>query len=222
LLFRRFWTRAAGAVAGLWLTPFSVEDPINTPRDLNTLHPQVMLAFGDALNDLAGASIPVDAPLGEFQKDVRPDGTTTSYHGGPGGLGVFNAMAAPWNAEKGYVGRLPHGSSFIQAVSFDGDGCPDTRTMLTYSQSTNPKSPHYADQTRLFRDGGWVTGAFCEADVKRATLSTQRLRAVGGAATAGPVGVAGPGLPATGLPTALGALAVASLLGAAVLRRRSR
>lgn len=180
LLFRRFWTRAAGASGGtgvgLWLTPFSTSDPVNTPRDLNTLNPQVMLAYGDALNDLAGAAIPVDAPLGDFQKDVRPDGTTTSYHGGPGGLGVFNAMASPWNPSKGYVGRLAHGASFIQTVSFDGDGCPDAQTMLTYSQSTNPRSPHYADQTRLYRDGGWVTGVFCEKDVKRATLSTQRLK----------------------------------------------
>jgi acyl-homoserine-lactone acylase len=180
LLFRRFWTRAAaasgGTGVGLWKTPFSAADPVNTPRGLNTAHPQVVLAYGDALNDLAGAGIPVDAPLGQFQKDLRPDGTSTPYHGGPGGLGVFNAMAAPWDAKKGYVGRLPHGSSFIQTVSFDGDACPDAQTMLTYSQSTNPKSRHYADQTRLYSKGGWVKGIFCEADVKRATLSTQRLR----------------------------------------------
>lgn len=177
LLFRRFWTRASGMqAAALWRTPFSATDPVNTPRDLNTTNPQVMQAYGDALNDLKGAGIPVDAPLGDFQKDVRPDGTTIPYHGGPGGLGVFNAMAAPWNAKKGYVGRLAHGSSFIQTVSFDGDGCPDTQTMLTYSQSSNPNSEHYADQTQLYRDGGWVTGIFCEADVKKATLSTVRLR----------------------------------------------
>ncbi len=175
ILFRRFWTRAAGAAAGLWLTPFSVDDPVNTPRDLNTLHPQVMQAYGDALKDLEGAGIPVDAPLGDFQKDQRPDGTTIPYHGGPGGLGVFNAMAASWSASKGYVGRLAHGASFIQTVSFDGDGCPDAQTMLTYSQSTNPLSEHYADQTRLYSSGGWVKGVFCEADVAAATLSTRRL-----------------------------------------------
>ena len=48
--------------------------------------------------------------------------------------------------------------------------------MLTYSQSADPTSPHYADQTRLYRDGGWVTGVFCEKDVKAATLSRLRLR----------------------------------------------
>ncbi len=176
ILFRRFWTRAAGAAGGPWSTPFDVKDPVNTPRDLNTRHPQVRQAFGDALNDLKGAAIPVDAPLGAFQKDLRPDGTSTPYHGGPGGLGVFNAMAAAWDPKAGYVGRLAHGASFIQTVSFDGDGCPDSQTMLTYSQSTNPKSAHYADQTRLYSDGGWVKGVFCETELKKATLSTQRLR----------------------------------------------
>jgi acyl-homoserine-lactone acylase len=135
-----------------------------------------MQAYGDALNDLKGAGIPHDAPLGEFQKEVRPDGPTIPYHGGPGGLGVFNAMAAPWNAQKGYVGRVAHGASFIQAVSFDGDGCPDTQTMLTYSQSPNPRSPHYADQTRLYGAGGWVQSVFCEKDVRAATLNTLRLK----------------------------------------------
>ena len=177
ILFRRFWTRASTVQApALWRTQFNPADPVNTPRDLNTVNPQVRLAYGDALNDLKGAGIAVDAPLGQFQKDVRPDGTSTPYHGGPGGLGVFNAMAAPWSAKDGYVGRLPHGASFIQTVSFDGDGCPDAQTMLTYSQSTNPRSLHYADQTRLYSKGGWVKGVFCEAELKKATLSTQRLR----------------------------------------------
>jgi acyl-homoserine-lactone acylase len=177
ILFRRFWTRASAVQAPLlWRTQFDPKDPVNTPRDLNTLSPQVMLAYGDALKDLAGAGIPVDAPLGAFQKDVRPDGTTTPYHGGPGGLGVFNAMAAPWDPQKGYIGRLAHGASFIQTVSFDGDGCPDAQTMLTYSQSTNPKSRHYADQTRLYSKGGWVKGVFCERELKKATLTKQRLR----------------------------------------------
>ena len=133
-------------------------------------------AFGDALADLNGAGIPQFAPLGQYQVDVRPDGTRTPYHGGPGGLGVFNAVAAPWNPTKGYVGPLAHGSSFIQVVSFTGNGCPDARTILTYSQSTNPKSKHYADMTKLFSKSGWVTDHFCAKDVARATKSTQRLR----------------------------------------------
>jgi len=195
ILFRRFWQRAAAMglpVAGLglpsaasttvatperllWLTPFNPADPVNTPRDLNVASPLVWRAFGDALNDLAGARIAVDAPLGSNQIDVRPDGTRIPYHGGPGAVGVFSALNASWDAKTGYANKLTHGSSFIQAVAFDGDGCPDVRTILTYSQSTNARSPHYADQTRLYRDKGWVAPVFCAPDVRRAAVRTQRL-----------------------------------------------
>jgi acyl-homoserine-lactone acylase len=185
LLFRRFWSRATAVQAPVfgpqqrtpvWMTPFDANDPVNTPRGLNIANPQVQMAFGDALNDLAGAGIAVDDPLGQWQADLRPDGTRTPYHGGPGTLGVFNAMNNSWSASRGYVGPLAHGSSFIQVVSFDGSGCPDARTILTYSQSPNPRSPHYADQTALYSSGGWVTDRFCKDDVRDATLETLRLR----------------------------------------------
>jgi acyl-homoserine-lactone acylase len=185
LLFRRFWSRATAVQAPvfgpqqrtpLWAVPFDAADPVHTPRGLNVANPQTQQAFGDALRDLAGAGIAVDAPLGKYQVDLRPDGTATPYFGGPGTLGVFNAMNSSWSASRGYVGALQHGSSFIQVVSFDGDGCPDARTILTYSQSTNPASPHYADQTRLYSTGGWVTDRFCRSDVRDNTLTELRLR----------------------------------------------
>jgi acyl-homoserine-lactone acylase len=177
LLFRRFWTNASALPAqALWRVPFDAKDPVNTPRSLDTRNPAVLKAFGDALTDLAGAGIPVDAPLGQFQQDTRPDGTAISVHGGPGTLGDFNVLTVGWDAKKGYIGPIPHGSSFIQVVAFNGDGCPDARTILTYSQSTNPVSPHYADQTRLFSRSGWATDHFCAPDVAAATLSTVRLQ----------------------------------------------
>jgi acyl-homoserine-lactone acylase len=186
LVFRRFWTHATAAQVGvqaalqtshIWKVPFDANDPVNTPRGLNIADPLVQKAFGDGVADLVAAHIPFDAPLGQYQVDVRPDGTRTPYHGGPGGLGVFNAVAAPWDPARGYIGQLPHGSSFIQVVEFNGTGCPDTRTILTYSQSTNPRSPHYADQTKLFSQSKWLTDHFCEADVARATLQTLHLTA---------------------------------------------
>jgi acyl-homoserine-lactone acylase len=185
LLFRRFWTRAAAILvtvqtgaqrAAVWKVPFDANDPVHTPRGLDVANPLVQRAFGDALSDLNGAGIAFDAKLGQYQVDLRPDGTATPYPGGPGALGVFNAMNSLWNSKTGYVGALPHGSSFVQAVSFDGDGCPDARTILTYSQSPNPRSPHYADQTRLYAGGGWVTDRFCKDDVRDHALTTLRLR----------------------------------------------
>jgi acyl-homoserine-lactone acylase len=185
LVFRRFWSRATAVNAPvlaayqrtpIWKTPFDWRDPVNTPRGLNTLNPFVLRAFGDAVADLEAAHVPVNGRLRDFQRDLRPDGTSIPFHGGPGTLGVFNALNVGWDPVHGYVGQMPHGSSFIQVVQFDGDGCPDARTLLTYSQSTNPRSPHYADQSRLFSRGGWVTDRFCARYVAAATVSTLHLR----------------------------------------------
>ena len=53
-------------------------------------------------------------------------------------------------------------------TSFRGAGGPcgvDDRSILTYSQSANPNSPHFADQTRMFSNKEWVDPAFCESEV---------------------------------------------------------
>ena len=163
VLFRRFWTRADDAAAGLWRVPFDPADPVHTPRELNTDHPQVRLALGDAVRDLENAGIPLDAGLRGWQYEQRGS-ERVPIHGGPGTLGVFNALNVSWNAAKGYP-DVAHGSSYVQVVSFDGDGCPDARSILTYSQSTNPTSPHYADQTRMYAKKQWVPMRFCERDV---------------------------------------------------------
>jgi hypothetical protein len=58
-------------------------------------------------------------------------------------------------------------------ASFTDDACPnDTRTILTYSQSTDPASPWYADQTQMFSNKQWVDEAFCESEIAADTIDT--------------------------------------------------
>jgi acyl-homoserine-lactone acylase len=42
---------------------------------------------------------------------------------------------------------------------------PHARTILTYSESANPDSPHHLDQTELFSRKQWVIDRFSEADI---------------------------------------------------------
>jgi acyl-homoserine-lactone acylase len=59
----------------------------------------------------------------------------------------------------------------VQVVSFTGAACPtDARTILTYSESTDPTNPHYADQTALFSQKQWVTDRFCASDIAAAPV----------------------------------------------------
>lgn len=57
-----------------------------------------------------------------------------------------------------------NGSSFIMATELTPQG-PRTRTILTYSESANPNSPHFRDQTVLFSHKQWVTERFTPAQI---------------------------------------------------------
>jgi acyl-homoserine-lactone acylase len=176
LLFERFWGRASGIPsAGLWQVQFDAAAPVATPNTLNTANPLVAQALGDAIAELGAAGIAPDAPLGEHHYVVR-NGTRIPIHGGVGSQGVLNMIEPTWDPTAGDV-EMVHGSSHIQVVSFGGGQCPDASTLLTYSQSSDPGSPHFADQTALFSKSGWVRSRFCEKDILASPdLEVVRLR----------------------------------------------
>ncbi|MFI8962892.1 penicillin acylase family protein [Streptomyces sp. NPDC053493] len=168
LLFDRFWRRlTAAAPAGTqWKVPFSVADPVRTPRALDTGSAAFAKALGDAVAELRAAGIALDAPLGEHQFVVR-NGVRIPVSGGTEALGVWNKTEPVWNPAGGGYTEVAHGTSHVQAVGWDGSRCPVARTLLSYSQSSNPASAHFSDQTRLFSGGRWVTSRFCEKDILR-------------------------------------------------------
>ncbi|MER6981875.1 penicillin acylase family protein, partial [Streptomyces carpinensis] len=169
--FDRLWRRLPAD--RLWKVPFAADDPVHTPNSLNTDTPVFATALADTVTELRAAGIPLDSPLGEHQFVVR-DGQRIPVPGGTESLGVWNKVESVWDPAHGGYPEVATGSSYIQAVGWDGSRCPVARTLLTYSQSSNPASPHHSDQTRLFSAGQWVTSRFCEKDI----LSSPALRVV--------------------------------------------
>jgi acyl-homoserine-lactone acylase len=140
--------------------PFVVTDAVNTPRGLATANPRVLTFLADAVRRLAG--IPLDAPLGEVQ--TEPRGTERiPIHGGTGGSGTFNVISGVYTPGVGYP-KIEHGTSYVLAVEFGKDG-PSGRQILTYSQSADPNSPYFADQTRLYAEKGWDTVKYTDAQI---------------------------------------------------------
>jgi acyl-homoserine-lactone acylase len=154
---------------------FSVDDPVHTPSGLNASNPIVQRALADAVSDLEDAGIPLDAPLRGHQYEKR-GGEDIPIHGGPGGLGVFNAINVSWDPDKDGYGEVDHGSSFMMVAQFVPGRCPvRAGTFVTYSQSENQRSPHAADYTRAFSRKRWNRAPFCPGEVRRKTLSTELL-----------------------------------------------
>ncbi len=166
-LFRAFWAKTA-RIPGLWAVPFDAGDPVNTPRELNTAAAgdQLMAALDAAAAELAAAGVALDAPWGTVQQ-WRAGDERIPIHGGPGTAGVLNYQDARPAPDGGLV--PVHGTSYIQIVGFDNAG-PVADAILSYSQSTNPASPHYADQTRAYAAKQWHRLPFHRRDVAAQAL----------------------------------------------------
>lgn len=181
-LWREFWTRAIGAPGGLpvnplapvvWTTPFSADDPVNTPSGLNPLLPTVQAALADAVTAVQDAGFALDAPFGEVQHSGIHEEHIPVF-GGTGAEGAFT-IVSPSGAlsDQGY--KIIYGNSYIQAVTWN-DGKVHAEGFITYSQSTDPANPHYADYTKEYSAKRWhkfpFTPAEIEADrIARYTLS---------------------------------------------------
>jgi acyl-homoserine-lactone acylase len=164
LLFDRLWRKIPAAQ--LWKVPFSAADPVRTPNTLNTAAPAFATALADTVTELRAAGIALNSPLGEHQFVVR-NGQRIPVSGGTESLGVWNKVEPVWDPARGGYTEVTTGSSYIQAVGWDGGRCPVARTLLSYSQSSHPNSPHFSDQTRLYSQERWVTSRFCEGDILR-------------------------------------------------------
>ncbi len=151
-LFRAFWAKAS-RIPGLWAAGFDAADPVNTPRDLATeaADDKLLKALSDAVAELDAADIPLDAPWGDVQR-VMVGEERIAIHGGPGTAGVLNYQDSRPVPGSGLV--PVHGTSYIQIARFDEAG-PVVDAILSYSQSANPASPHFADQTRAYSAKAW-------------------------------------------------------------------
>ncbi len=159
VLFGAFWNEASNAQPSPFSHKFQLSKPVTTPSGLNTSNSSVRIALGDAIRLLNRAGIPLNATLGSVQF-VSYHGKHIPIPGGPGDPdGIFNAIYAG-------PGRAPNsGSSFIQVVTWNNTSCPVGSTILTYSESSNPTPPHFADQTKLFSHKLFLPDRFCESQI---------------------------------------------------------
>lgn len=173
-VFYEFWLRVRGEPT-LWSVPFDVTMPVTTPAQLSLDEANVEIVrqrMGEAVDRLVMAGIPMDRPWGEVQY-VDKNGERIGIHGGSGSM-MFSVITSSLVDGEGYS-NITHGNSYMQAVTWDDSACPDAFAMLTYSQSTDPASDHYADATRLYSEGGWIDMPFCEADRDAQEISRETI-----------------------------------------------
>jgi len=165
-VWTEFW-EIARHIDGVYAVAFDPDDPVNTPRGIATDNQAVRDAVREALlaaqQRLLDAGIEPDAPWGDVQFAER-NGARIPVPGGPGRHGMFSYINTDFTEGKGYT-PIVHGNSYVQVVTWNEDGEPDARGFLTYSQSPEPDSPHYYDQTELYSRGEWLQLPFTEEEI---------------------------------------------------------
>lgn len=155
-----------------WAVPFSKHDPVDTPRGIRRSDTkaveQVRNALARAVLKLEKNGIDPNKPWGQIQVyDVN--GVRIPMHGGVG-TGIYNLVGGDYSlfggdAQQGLI-HVRGGSSYIQVVAFDENG-PQAEAFLTYSQSTDPASPHFSDQAPRFAALDWIKLPFTDDEVRR-------------------------------------------------------
>ena len=195
VLFREWITRYDGddlsGAGKLFAVDFDPADPVGTP---NTLAPGALALenLGHAVSVLAGQGLALDVPLGEVQFAYR-GGQRIPIHGGNGGYeGIENFVRyhandttlEPINEYESVEGSallkkdgypVNSGTSFLMALEYTDDG-PRAKAFLTYSQSGDPSSEHYYDQTVLYSKKQWRPILFSEEDVAADTKRSYEVR----------------------------------------------
>ncbi|MFW3165419.1 acylase [Pseudomonas syringae pv. syringae] len=154
------------AVASRWRVEFDPQDPVRTPSGLAIENPSVATALRAAMlaavDEVAKAGLSAGSKWGDIQVSSI-SGKQIPIHGGPAGLGVYNAMQTI--AGKGGKREVVSGTSYLQVVSFDEHG-PRAQGLLAFSESSNPQSAHSSDQTEAFSKKQWQALPFTEQQIK--------------------------------------------------------
>lgn len=158
----------------IWEVRFDVNDPVETPRDLDEDNGKVIAAMRDAIAYLREQGIAMDATWGEVQVAGDRGAPAIPLGGGLGDeAGNANALASRGVKDNnGFLKPITYGSSHIQAIAFRPDGRVQARTILTYGQSDDPTSPWSSDQTAMFAAKEWVRFPFTAGQISRKQISS--------------------------------------------------
>jgi acyl-homoserine-lactone acylase len=168
----------------IWRVAFDPQDPQHTPRGLAIEQPAVNRALREAMlasiDRTTKMGLKADSRWGDIQV-VSSGGQQTSIHGGPGTLGIYNAIQSV-PRDDGKL-EVVSGTSYLQVVTFDDKG-PHAQGLLAFSLSSDPGSKYSRDQTEAFSKKQWSVFPFTERQIKAdPQYQVQTVREVSGKPT---------------------------------------
>lgn len=161
VLFVSFWEKYHKKAKPVFAVAWDETRPVATPYGLGD-EQAALKALGEAVAEVTKKCGAVDVAWGDVYRlrrgsvDLPVSGLTTDY-------GAFRVVGYEEDKDGKFAAR--GGDSYVMAVEFTSP--PTAYSVVAYSQSNDPKSPHFADQTRLFADEKWKRAWFTEEDIAR-------------------------------------------------------
>jgi acyl-homoserine-lactone acylase len=168
LLFVNFWRKYRDKTK----TPFAVlwdeKKPAATPLGIGDVD-AARAALAAAVQEQKKKLGKLAVPWGDVCRLRRGD-LDVPIGGLTGDFGAFRIIG--YQEDK--AGRMiaGGGDSYVFAVEFTSP--PTAYSILAYSQSEDPKSPHYNDQSKLFAEEKWKRAWFTEEEVAKNTKRSYR------------------------------------------------
>ncbi len=177
VLFQEWWRHYSGLREGRGQTlpdaeryakPWSIDDPLNTPRGLADTK-RAAESFAWAVEEVKKRHGSFDVAWGEVHR-VRRGSVDVPVGGCGNDLGCFRIMTFE-RAADGKMAAIG-GDCWVLAVEF-GD-VPRALSVLAYGQSNRPDSPFHSDQAAMFAAGEAKRVAFTEGDVDKQAIKRYR------------------------------------------------
>jgi acyl-homoserine-lactone acylase len=153
----------------LYAQPFDPRRPLQTPHGLRD--PKTAAVALDAVSEkILSSAGRLDVAWGELYRLRRGKVDFPGNGAGEGVLGTFRTI--DYSAAPDGRFHSEGGDSFVAAVEFGSS--VHAKVLLTYGNSSDPKSPHFGDQLALsakkqLRDA-WLTRSEIEQHIERRTL----------------------------------------------------
>lgn len=168
------WANAFVSIES-FVTPWDLNDPLNTPRGL--IDPEGAVAalemVATELNRLRLIGAGMDVPWGDVFR-LRVGEYDLPANGAEDLLGTFSVVTATQDADLRF--RPIAGDTFVAVIEFSDP--IRLEVLLTHGNASQPDSPHLGDQLPLFADKSlrpaWRTRAEIEANLRDRVVFDQR------------------------------------------------
>jgi acyl-homoserine-lactone acylase len=166
VLFWHWWELYQKSAKPTWREAWNRSAPLDTPRGIGD-RPAALQALRTALEEMARDGVAPGAAWGDVYR-FRRGNIDVPISGGSGQTGNLRVIYSKQDADKKWSAFA--GDSYTLGVEFQD--VPVAFSVMPYSESSRPASPHYNDQAGLFVSQRYKRLWFSEQDIAAHTART--------------------------------------------------